>query len=112
MPLFDIDVRAVKKDPYTRISQNELLKDLYALGVFAPENAAAAGILLSAMDFAGIERVREQVELQGSMTGERAVPFAPKGSAASSEVLDHATLLKRARERAEKLRESAQEVAR
>ena len=112
MPLFDIDVRAVKKDPYTRISQNELLKDLYALGVFAPENAAAASILLSAMDFAGIERVREQVEHQGSLAGEIATPFVPKGSVAKSEVLDHTTLLKRARERAEKLRESAEEVAR
>ena len=112
MPLFDIDVRAVKKDPYTRISQNELLKDLYALGVFAPENAAAASILLSAMDFAGIERVREQVELQGICAGENGVPFVPRGGAAKNELLDHATLLQRARERAEKLRKSAEEDAR
>lgn len=60
-PIFDIDVRAEKKDPYTRLSHNETMKDLYNMGVFRPENAAAASILLSGMDFSGIGRVREQV---------------------------------------------------
>lgn len=60
-PIFDIDVRAEKKDPYTRLSHNETLKDLYRMGVFEPQNARAAGILLSAMDFSGIGRLREQV---------------------------------------------------
>ncbi len=63
-PVFDIDVRAEKKDPYTRLSHNETLKDLYKMGVFDPQNAAAAGVLLSAMDFAGVERLREQVAMQ------------------------------------------------
>ena len=63
-PVFDIDVRAVKKDPYTRLSQNETLKDLYRMGVFKPENAAEAGILLSAMDIPGIGQLREQVAAQ------------------------------------------------
>ena len=31
------------------------------MGVFDPENAAAAGVLLSAMEFSGIGRLREQV---------------------------------------------------
>ena len=60
-PIFDIDVRAVKKDPYTRLSHNETLKDLYRMGVFHPENAAQASILLSNMDFSGIGLLREQV---------------------------------------------------
>ena len=63
VPIFDIDVHAERKDPYTRVSQNEILKDLYALGVFDPENAEAASVLLSAMEFAGIDRVREQVAM-------------------------------------------------
>jgi hypothetical protein len=60
-PIFDIDVRAEKKDPYTRFSHNETMKDLYNMGVFDPQNAAAASILLSGMDFSGVGRVREQV---------------------------------------------------
>ena len=61
-PIFDIDVRAVKKDPYTRLSHNETMKDLYRMGVFEPENAAQASILLSNMDLSGIGLLREQVE--------------------------------------------------
>ncbi len=60
-PVFDIDVRAEKKDPYTRLSHNETLKELYRMGVFDPANAPQASILLSAMDFSGIGRLREQV---------------------------------------------------
>lgn len=60
-PVFDIDVRAEKRDPYSRISHNETLKDLYKMGAFQPENATAASILLSAMDFSGVAKVRQQV---------------------------------------------------
>ena len=64
-PVFDVDVRAEKRDPYSRISYNQTLKDLYAMGVFNPENAEAARILLSAMDFTGVERVRRQIKAGG-----------------------------------------------
>jgi hypothetical protein len=46
-PVFDIDVRAERKDPYTRLSHNETLKDLYKMGVFDPQNAAAASARIS-----------------------------------------------------------------
>ena len=68
-PVFDIDVRAEKKDPYTRLSHNENMKELYRMGVFDPANAAQAAVLLSSMDFSGVGRVREQVaRLAGSRT--------------------------------------------
>lgn len=60
-PVYDIDVRAEKKDPYTRLSHNELLMELYRMGVFERENAAAAGILLDGMEFSGVGRMREQL---------------------------------------------------
>ncbi|MBR3862252.1 MAG: hypothetical protein IKM42_01175, partial [Clostridia bacterium] len=60
-PVFDIDVRAEKQNPYTRYSHNEMLKSLYSLGVFDPANAPAAQILLDAMDFSGIEDIRAQI---------------------------------------------------
>lgn len=60
-PIFDIDVRADKKDPYTRLSHNEMMMELYRMGVFEKENAAAAGVLLEGMEFSGVARVRERV---------------------------------------------------
>ena len=60
-PVFDIDVRAERQNPYTRYSYNEMLKSLYSLGVFDPANAAAAQVLLDAMDFEGIESLRAQI---------------------------------------------------
>ncbi len=63
-PVFDIEVRAEKSNPYTRYSYNEMLKQLFSMGVFAPENATAATILLDAMDFPGVERVRARVAEQ------------------------------------------------
>ena len=65
-PVFDIEVRAEKSNPYTRYSYNEMLKQLFSMGVFAPENASAAMILLDAMDFPGIERVRARVAEQAN----------------------------------------------
>lgn len=61
-PIFDIDVRSERQDPYTRYSYNETLKELYQMGVFDPENAAAAKILLDGMDFPGVDRIRQKIE--------------------------------------------------
>lgn len=60
-PIFDIDVRSERQDPYTRYSYNETLKELYRMGVFDPANAAAAKILLDGMDFPGVDRLRQQI---------------------------------------------------
>lgn len=59
--IFDIDVRAEKKDPYTRFSHNEMMMELYRMGVFTPERAREASILLEGMEFSGVARVRERV---------------------------------------------------
>ena len=106
-PVFDIDVRAVKKDPYTRLSHNETLKDLYRMGVFQPENAAQASVLLSNMDFSGIGLLREQVAALARAA-------APQGGAAISKSHGKGTEpeqvkdpLTRAFEKAAALREQA-----
>ncbi len=57
--IFDIDVRAEKKDPYTRFSHNEMMMELYRMGVFSKENAQAAAMLLSVMEFSGVAQMRE-----------------------------------------------------
>ncbi|MBQ8351597.1 MAG: hypothetical protein IJW51_04865 [Clostridia bacterium] len=60
-PIFDIDVRAEKQNPYTRYSYNEMLTNLYTMGVFDPANARASQVLLDAMDFPGVESLRAQI---------------------------------------------------
>ncbi len=57
-PIFDIDVRAERMDPYTRFSHNEMLMEL---GVFAPENKRQAAMLLEGMEFSGARRIRERI---------------------------------------------------
>ena len=61
VPIFDIVIKAQKKSPYSRMSQNELAKELYNLGVFEPERAQQALAMLEMMDFEGKEGVVEYV---------------------------------------------------
>lgn len=61
-PIFDIKIKAQKKNPFSRAEQNERAKELYAAGVFNPERAQEALLALEMMDFEGIDKVREQVK--------------------------------------------------
>lgn len=61
-PEFDVAVSAAKKTTFSRISQNELARELYQMGVFLPNNAVPALAVLSMMDFDGIDKVRALVE--------------------------------------------------
>lgn len=63
-PVFDLKIKAQKKNPFSRMEQNERAKELYAIGFFAPENAQASLIALDMMDFEGIQTVKEKV-MQG-----------------------------------------------
>lgn len=63
-PVFDLKIKAQKKNPFSRMEQNERAKELYAMGFFAPENAQASLIALDIMDFEGIQTVKEKV-MQG-----------------------------------------------
>ncbi len=59
--VFDIRIKAQKKNPFSRMSQNELAKELYGLGVFNPERAQETMGMLEMMEFEGKDRVLEQV---------------------------------------------------
>lgn len=61
-PIFDIKIKAQKKNPFSRMEQNERAKELYAAGFFVPEKAQEALGALSMMDFEGIEKVRKYAE--------------------------------------------------
>lgn len=60
-PVFDVAVKAQKKSPYNRLSQNELAKELFNLGFFAPQNAMQALSALEIMDFDGKNAVETKI---------------------------------------------------
>ncbi len=73
-PVFDVSVKAQKKSPYSTLAQNELAKELFKLGFFAPQNIGQALVALELMDFEGknviAAKIRE-IPLQTQMPQER-----------------------------------------
>lgn len=60
-PVYDLKITAQKKNPFSRVSQNEFAKELYGLGFFNPERAQEAMQALDMMEFEGADKVREKV---------------------------------------------------
>lgn len=61
-PVFDLKIKAQKKNPFSRMEQNERAKELYSLGFFNPERAQEALGALEMMEFEGKDGVLEQVK--------------------------------------------------
>lgn len=70
-PEFDIEITAQKQTAYTKLSHNELMIQMYQLGVFAPNNADQAKMLLHNLDVPHkddlIGQIEEHQTLQGLM---------------------------------------------
>ena len=64
---FDIKVKAQKANPYSRMSQNELAKELFAGGYFNPQLADQALMALEMMDFEGKQTIVEKVAQQQTL---------------------------------------------
>lgn len=61
-PVYDIVVKPQKRSPYSKLSQNELAKEMYNMGFFNPQLAEQSMTALELMDFDGIEKVKERVQ--------------------------------------------------
>ena len=55
----DVAVNAEKNNPYSRITQNQTLTDLWKMGVFQPQMADAAALLVEGMHLDGKEKLIE-----------------------------------------------------
>lgn len=66
-PLFDIAVTAEKQSPFSRAAQNEMIKELYGMGLFDPNNDVAALTCIDAMDFEGKDKLKQQIQNNGIM---------------------------------------------
>lgn len=66
-PMFDIMITAEKQSPFNRAAQNETAKELYGLGLFAPENSIPALVCIDMMDFEGKDKVKQQIQQNSIM---------------------------------------------
>lgn len=66
-PYFDIKISAQKSSPFTKISQNELAKELYNLGFFNPELTDQALMCIGMMDFDGKDEIERKIAENGTM---------------------------------------------
>ena len=60
-PIFDLEIKAQKKSPFSIMSQNELAKELFSMGAFNPERAQEILGVLMMMEFEGKEQVEDYV---------------------------------------------------
>ena len=61
-PIFDVSVKAMRKSPFSILSQNELSKELFAMGAFNPERAQEILGAMILMEFEGKEEVVEFIK--------------------------------------------------
>lgn len=98
--VFDLSIKSMRNSPFSRVSQNELAKELYGMGIFNPEMADQALMLLDLMDFEGIEQLKEKISERGTVfeqmqqqimmlsqqlalvTGQQTAMMQPQGGAA------------------------------
>lgn len=62
LPCFDVEVSASKSSPYSKMANNELMVQLYQLGVFNPQNADQSLALLEALDINHKDRIVTKVQ--------------------------------------------------
>lgn len=68
-PVFDLKIKAQRENPFARLSQNELAVQLYQMGVFNPEMADQAVLMLDMMQFEGVEALKRRLQERGNVFG-------------------------------------------
>lgn len=67
LPVFDVHVEAQKKNPYSKMAQNELSLQLLNAGVFNPQMVDQSMLLLESMDFDGKDKIQQKLAEMGGM---------------------------------------------
>lgn len=73
LPVFDVKISAQTKSTYSKNSQNELALALYGQGIFNPQMADQAMMLLDMMDFDGRDELMQKVSRNGVMAQQLAM---------------------------------------
>ena len=67
LPIFDIEVKAQRSNPFTTAANNQMMIDMFRMGAFAPENADAALGMLECMMFEGKDKLVEKIKENAQM---------------------------------------------
>jgi len=67
LPVFDIEIRAQRETVYTKMANNELIIQLWGLGVFNPQIVDQSLSFIKLLDFRDKEKLTEMLEQQGTM---------------------------------------------
>ena len=66
-PVFDIEIVAQKKSPFSTLARNELAKELYGMQFFNPQMADQALLALDMMDIEGKDGLMQKISQNGTM---------------------------------------------
>ena len=61
-PVFDVVVKPQKRSAYSKLSQNDLMIQMYQMGILHPQNADAALVAVEGMEFDGKQKLKEQLQ--------------------------------------------------
>lgn len=61
-PIFDYDIKAQKRSPFSQMAQNEMAKEFYQMGFFNPERAQESLSALQMMEFDGRDQMVRQIQ--------------------------------------------------
>ena len=67
LPEFDVDVTAETENAYTKLTNNELIKDLYGMGLFNPAQSPLAMVVLQFLDIPKKDEIMDAVRQNGTM---------------------------------------------
>lgn len=67
MPVFDISVKPQKSSSYSRLAQNELILQLFQLGLFNPQLVDQAIIVIENMDFEGKDAILQKISQNATL---------------------------------------------
>jgi len=81
-PVFDVSVSAEKRSPFARVTQNELAKEFFAMGLLSPSRREEAVMCISMMDFEGKELLLKKLSEAPS------VGVTPQGAAPATPLTD------------------------
>ncbi len=67
LPIFDIKIKAQKKSPFTTLEGNERCMNMYAAGMFNPQNTDQAIAAIEGMTFEGKDEMLQRIKKNGTM---------------------------------------------
>lgn len=62
LPIFDIEVKAQRSNPFTTAANNQMMIDMFNMGLFNPDNTDAALVALEGMSFEGKDKIIEMLK--------------------------------------------------